>query len=243
MIVFVHGVPETAVIWNKVRAAIGRESVAVALPGFGCPRPPGFGAAKDDYVGWLVDEIDQIGGPVDLVGHDWGALLTYRVATAHGSRVRSWVADVGNAAHPDYQWHAIAQIWQTPDEGEAFVAAQDAQPVEARAAGFEGLGLAPADALEMATGADATMGGCILDLYRSATPNIHGPWGPWGRTSAPGMVLHAEHDPFSDAALAAEVAGALGARYETLAGASHFWPYDAPEAAAAALEAFWSPLD
>ncbi len=54
MIVFVHGVPETAAIWNKVRRALDRESVAIELPGFGCPRPEGFGATKDDYVDWLL---------------------------------------------------------------------------------------------------------------------------------------------------------------------------------------------
>ena len=103
MIVFVHGVPETAAIWDKVRSAISRESVALSLPGFGCPRPEEFGATKDDYVAWLLGELDQIEDPIDLVGHDWGAGLTYRVATAHGDRLRSWAADIGNIAHPDYE--------------------------------------------------------------------------------------------------------------------------------------------
>ncbi|MCU1351778.1 MAG: hypothetical protein JWM05_987, partial [Acidimicrobiales bacterium] len=94
MIVFVHGVPETAAIWNKVRHAVGRESVALALPGFGCPRPEGFGATMDDYADWLLGEIDKIDGPIDLVGHDWGAGFTYRIATSHGDRLHSWAADV-----------------------------------------------------------------------------------------------------------------------------------------------------
>ena len=54
------------------------------MPGFGCPRPAEFGATKDEYVEWLVAELEGMDGPVDLVGHDWGAGLTYRVATAHG---------------------------------------------------------------------------------------------------------------------------------------------------------------
>lgn len=49
VIVFVHGVPETAAIWTGVRAALDEESVALSLPGFGCPRPDGFAATKDDY--------------------------------------------------------------------------------------------------------------------------------------------------------------------------------------------------
>lgn len=74
--VFVHGVPETALLWDGVRARLDVDSVAVALPGFGNPRPPGFAATKDAYAHWLADEIRRIGPPVDLVGHDWAALLT-----------------------------------------------------------------------------------------------------------------------------------------------------------------------
>jgi len=243
MIVFVHGVPETAAIWNKVRAAVDRESVAPAMPGFGCPRPDGFGATMDDYVGWLLGELDQIEGPVDLVGHDWGAGLTYRVATAHGDRLRSWAADVGNIAHPDYEWHDFAKIWQTPGEGEAFVESQNTLAPEDRAQLFVGMGVAPDDALEMATGSDETMGACILALYRSATPNPHHHWGPWSPTSAPGLVVHPTEDPFGDEALASASAEALGARFERLPGAGHFWPYQAPAEGAALLESFWSSLD
>lgn len=240
MIVFVHGVPETAAIWTGVRAALDEESVALSLPGFGCPRPDGFAATKDDYVAWLLGEIDAIDGPVDLVGHDWGAGLTYRVATAHGDRVRTWAADIGNIAHPDYEWHDIAKIWQAPGDGEDFVASQNALAPEERAAVYESMGVPPDGAREMADASDATMGACILALYRSALPNPHAQWGPWAPTSAPGLVLHPTDDPFGDAALASEVAVALGADFAPLEGAGHFWPYQAPEQGAAVLQAFWA---
>jgi pimeloyl-ACP methyl ester carboxylesterase len=242
VIVFVHGVPETAAIWDKVRAAVGEASVAVPLPGFGCQRPAGFGATKDEYVDWLVGEIDRIGGPVDLVGHDWGALLTYRIAAAHGDRVRSWVADIGSVVHPHYEWHAVAKVWQTLGDGEAFVEGQDALAPQDRAMLYQGFGLDADDALELATGADRTMGECILDLYRSAVPNLHADWGPWSPTSAPGLVLHPVDDTFSDGGLARESAATFGARFEVLDGAGHFWPYQAPDAAAAVLLEFWSTL-
>ncbi len=243
VIVFVHGNPETAPIWDKVRGAITRESVAVSLPGFGCPRPAGFGATKDEYVDWLVGELDAIGGPVDLVGHDWGALLTYRVATAYGERLHSWVADVAQIVHPDYDWHAFAKIWQTPEEGEAFIAAQESMAMDERASVFESMGVPHDDAMEMAEAGDATMGACILDLYRSAVPNLHAEWGPLAPTSAPAMVLDAADDPFGDERMATEVATALGARYERIERAGHFWPYEAPERAVPLLESFWTSLD
>ncbi|HEV7757353.1 MAG TPA: alpha/beta hydrolase, partial [Acidimicrobiales bacterium] len=195
MIVFVHGVPETAAVWDGVRQAIGQESVAVALPGFGTPRPQGFGATKDEYADWLLGQLDGIDEPIDLVGHDWGAGFVLRVATAHGDRVRSWVADCGSLAHPDYEWHDFAKVWQTPGEGEAFVAAQTAQTPEEQAPVFEAMGIPHDRAIEMSAASDATMGACILDLYRSATPNIHAAWGPFSPTSAPGMIVHATDDP------------------------------------------------
>lgn len=242
MIVFVHGNPETAAIWAKVRAAIDRESIALSLPGFGCARPEGFGATKDDYVRWLLGELDQIEGPIDLVGHDWGGGLTYRVATAHGDRVHSWVADIGHIFHPRYEWHVFAKLWQTPGEGEAFMESQNASSPEERAPIFESMGVPHDDALEMASAADATMASCILDLYRSALPNPHHDWGPWAPTSAPGLVLDPTDDALGDAVLAREVADSLGARFERLDGVGHFWPYQAPQVGAAALESFWSSL-
>jgi pimeloyl-ACP methyl ester carboxylesterase len=243
VIVFVHGVPETAAIWRKVQAAIGGESVAVSLPGFGNPRPDGFGATRDEYVDWLVGELDAIGEPVDLVGHDWGAGLTYRVATAYGDRLRSWVADCGSLAHPDYEWHAFAQIWQTPGEGEEYLATQQAAPKEDRAAALAGLfSLSQEDAMEMASAQDPTMDACILDLYRSALPNPHHGWGPWEPTSAPGLVVHPSDDMFSIEPLAREAADQLGARFTVLDGVSHFWPYSAPDQAAKMLEDFWASL-
>ena len=243
MIVLVHGVPETAAVWRKVQAALDAPATAVALPGFGSARPPAFGATADEYVAWLVEQIDGFDGPVDLVGHDWGALLAVRVATAFGDRLRSWAVDIGNVVHPGYVWHPFAQVWQQPAEGEAFLAAQQALPPADRADALAAsMGLDEADALELAAGQDEVMDRCILDLYRSAVPNVHARWGPWTPTAPPGLVLHASADPFSDEALARESAAQLGARVEVLEGAGHFWPYQAPEVGAAALQRFWGSL-
>jgi pimeloyl-ACP methyl ester carboxylesterase len=241
VIVFVHGVPETADLWNGIRQHIDGESVALSLPGFGNPRPAGFGATKEEYLDWLLGELDAIDGPIDLVGHDWGAILTCRVAHAYGDRLRSYAFDCGNVSHPDYEWHAFAQLWQTPGEGEAFFEAQAASSVEERALGLAALDVPPAGATEMAEAATPDMSSCILDLYRSAIPNPHHHWGPLAPSPAVGLVLHPTRDPFSDEARAREVAGALGARFETF-DAGHFWPYEAPVAAAAVLERLWASL-
>jgi pimeloyl-ACP methyl ester carboxylesterase len=243
VILFLHGVPETSHIWTKVRTLIDRPSVAPDLPGFGCARPDGFAATKDAYVDWVLGEIERIGEPVDLVGHDWGAGITYGVVTQHpDANVRSWVADVGAIAHPEYEWHDFAKIWQTPGDGEAWVTSTAATSAPDRAVLYEALGIPSEDALAMATSFDEVMGGAILDLYRSATPNPHAHWGPWSPTKATGLVLHPSADPFDDLARSQEVAAALGARHATIE-ASHFWGYQAPDQAAAVLTAFWDSLD
>ena len=200
MIVFVHGVPESAALWSKVQDLLDAESVALALPGFGNPRPDGFGATKDEYVDWLVGELETFDGPVDLVGHDWGAALTYRVATTRGDLLRSWAADVANVMHPDYRWHDFAQIWQTPGAGEEFMSTQAGVPLSDLAEGYEALGI-PADGVAtLVPFSDAVMASCILDLYRSATPRLFDFWGdrPGPDLGARAGAVTPSDDPFGD---------------------------------------------
>src|SRR5215216_3045053 len=97
-VVLVHGVPETPAVWGPLRAHLHRaDVVALQLPGFGCPRPEGFGATKEEYVAWLVGELERLNaeeaGPVDVVGHDWGGGFVVRLVSLRPELVRSWVTD------------------------------------------------------------------------------------------------------------------------------------------------------
>ena len=239
MIVLVHGVPESAALWGRLAPLLDGESTALSLPGFATPRPDGFGATKDDYTDWLVGEIEQFDAPVDLVGHDWGAALTYRVATTRGELLRSWAADVANVMHTDYTWHDFAQIWQAPGAGEDFFAGMAGAPAADTAAGYEAMGVPSGETGALVPLGDPVMASCILDLYRSATPRLFAAWGDdLTPTSAPGLVLHATDDPFGDERLSAEVATALGARTGTLTGVGHWWALQDPAQAASVLNAF-----
>jgi pimeloyl-ACP methyl ester carboxylesterase len=244
MIVFLHGVPETSALWDKVRAEFDEETVALSLPGFGCARPERFGATKDDYANWLITELEKFDAPIDLVGHDWGALLTYRIATTRGDLLRSWTADIANGAHPDAKWHQYARIWQTPGDGEAYFKTIHETPIETMADAYEGFHLGHDDALTLATWSDDTMGTCILDLYRSATPNIFASWGAeFGPTSAPGLILFADLDSFGNEAMSHDVANTFGAREETLSGVGHWWALESPHDAAQVIKAFIHSID
>ena len=224
MIVFLHGVPETASLWDDLRAGLQEPSIALSLPGFGAPRPPGFTATKDAYLAWLIAELEALGEPVDLVGHDWGAILTLEVARRRSDLLASWTVDLANALHPDYVWHGLASIWQTPEAGEQFWTDQLATSLAERSGVFQLFGVPEAGALKLAEMADAQMAECILSLYRSATPNPHADWGgALTHCPTPGTVLIAENDAFGDAALATEVAAALGAQVRHLANRGHWW--------------------
>ncbi|MFI9542607.1 alpha/beta fold hydrolase [Streptomyces sp. NPDC052016] len=81
--ILVRGVADTHHVWDGVRQHLTRTDVdAWDLPGFGAARPAGFGSSKEEYVDRLIQRLERVGEPVDLVGHDWGCILTLRVASA-----------------------------------------------------------------------------------------------------------------------------------------------------------------
>src|SRR5262245_37896979 len=125
VVVLVHGFPETARIWDPLRNALDRESVALSMPGFGVPRPAGFTGTKDAYAQWLADALAEAnalaGEPVDVVAHDVGALLTMRVATAFDVPVRSYAVDVAPIFHPSFAWSERVHQLQTPGVGEGLM--------------------------------------------------------------------------------------------------------------------------
>jgi pimeloyl-ACP methyl ester carboxylesterase len=103
--VFVHGVPDTPQVWDAVIGRLGRKDVVtLSLPGFGCALPPGFGATKEAYIGWLLAELAALEGPIDLVGHDWGGLLVVRAVSVRPGAVRSWAAGAAPLDR-EYVWH------------------------------------------------------------------------------------------------------------------------------------------
>jgi pimeloyl-ACP methyl ester carboxylesterase len=106
-------------VWGPVRNRLYRtDVVALQLPGFGCPRPEGFGATKEDYVAWLVGELERLqnDGRVDLVGHDWGGGLVLRVVSTRSDLVGSWVTDAAGVGDADFEWHDFATLYQTPGQ-------------------------------------------------------------------------------------------------------------------------------
>jgi pimeloyl-ACP methyl ester carboxylesterase len=244
--VFVHGNPETPVVWDPLLAALGREDVVnLHVPGFGTATPAGFGATKEEYSDWLVGELEAIAEPVDLVGHDWGGGFVLRVACTRPDVIRSWTSDVAGVLHPDYVWHDFAQLWQTPGAGEQWVSDSLAGPADDRRALLQSVGVTSDAAAAFADAFDEEMGRCILALYRSAAQPAMQEWGQDAEAAAarPGLVLAAAEDPFTGGTdMAREMAERMGARFERLDGLGHWWMLQDPGRGARVLEEFWATV-
>jgi pimeloyl-ACP methyl ester carboxylesterase len=244
--VFVHGNPETAAIWGPLLAELQHpDTVTLSPPGFGAPVPDGFGASADEYAAWLATELEQQGAPIDLVGHDWGGGHVMRIAMERPDLIRSWTMDIAGCFAPDYVWHDMAQVWQTPGAGEEFVAGMASLSVADRASTFESLGITPDIARAVAEANDDTMGRCILALYRSAAQPAMARLGEDLPSAAarPGLVIIPTEDEYTGGEERARwSAGHAKARVAVLQGLGHWWMIQDPVAGAALLRRFWSSL-
>lgn len=231
----VHGVPETHRLWGPLISHLSRKDVMTPdLPGFGYAAPDGFGSTKEEYLEWLTGEVEKLGEPVDLVGHDWGAILVGRLATLCPDLVRTWAVG-GGVIDEGYTWHRIARMWQTPGVGETVI--QQMTP-EAMVPAFVGDGMPEEMARETAACIDDRMKACILPLYRSAV-SYSQEWGPdVDKISRPGLLIWGEHDPYMPIEFARRMAQRAGAELVVLPG-GHWWPAQFPKEAAAALERLW----
>jgi len=242
-VAFVHGVPETAAIWDPLIAELGRDDVVtLSPPGFGAPVPDGFEPTSDGYTDWLVDELVRLDGPVDLVGHDWGGGHAMRASTRRPDLVRRLVTDIAGTADSRYEWHDMAKIWQTPGEGEAFVEAMASTPTDDRVAMLVGAGMTGDGARACAEANSPAMGACILTLYRSAVQPHMTLWGDQfadldDRPDT--LVIVATEDRYTGGPdVARRVAEKWGASVAQLDGLGHWWMMQDPARCAAVLDDF-----
>jgi pimeloyl-ACP methyl ester carboxylesterase len=244
--VFVHGNPETAALWDPMLAELDRDDVlTVSPPGFGAPIPDGFTATSDAYVSWLVTELEVIGEPVDLVGHDWGANHVTRLACERPDLLRSWCSDTAGSWAPDYVWHEVSQRFQTPGAGEKIINAWLAMGASGRTIIFQPAGIAPDVVKEMAEAIDEGMGRCILALYRSADEPAFARWRQLLPAAAarPGLVMA----PIGDDLAGTEAqyrwtAERAGAQVAVLEGLGHWWMLQDPATGADVLRRFWKSI-
>jgi pimeloyl-ACP methyl ester carboxylesterase len=244
--VLVHGNPETSAVWDPLVAALAREDVVrLSPPGFGAPVPAGFAGTVDAYRDWLVGELERLGRPVDLVGHDWGGAHVVNVAMVRPDLVRSWATDAIGVFDPDYVWHDLARRWQGPD-GERAIADRFGGTRTWRTLALVARGIPDGRvASQLAAAQGPEMGSAVLALYRSAAQPAMAERGRGLARAAerPGLCLLATEDhAVGTAQQCRRSALRAGAEVVELQGVGHWWLVQDPAAGAAALERFWRSI-
>ena len=168
-----------------------------------------------------------------------------RIAIQRPELIRSWAMGIAGCFAPDYVWHDLDQVWQTPGVGEEAVAGMASLPITDRASMFESLGMTPDIAVDVAEAGDETMGRCILSLYRSAAqPAMARLGGRLGAAAArPGLVIIPTEDEYTGGEARARWSSEQAkAEVAVLQGLGHWWMIQDPAAGAAALQKLWGSL-
>lgn len=244
--VLVHGNPETSVIWGALVAELAKRNiddvVLLSPPAFGAPIPAGFELHFRSYRAWLIAELEHIvanSGPVDLLGHDWGAGHTFGVVAERPDLLNTWAADCVGMLNPAYVWHDAAQIWMIEGAGEEFIQALVSLDADSLSAT---LGISAELAVPLSAAIDDDMGRAILALYRSAPePELRAMFAEVEAAERrPGLALVARADHYVSADLAGFVISQIDAELGELGDVGHWWMVEQPALAAELLANFWA---
>lgn len=243
--VLVHGVPRSARLWDgDIEHLDGsRRVVALDLPGFAEPPPAGWVATKENYAAWLLGQVEAIAaadGPVHLVGHDWGCLLSCRVASLRPELLRSLTFGNGPI---DEHWplHAFWAAWNEPGGGERWM---DEFDVDAFGDALLRGGL-PDAFVRAISWRNKWNRDVTLTLYRSAVHAVHAvhagrEWAAdLARIVIPSMALWGQLDLIVPIEMGRRMATRMGAEVAAL-NANHFWPAEVPADAARELQRLWT---
>lgn len=241
---FIHGVPDTPAVWAPLKDElkdVSAEIITPALPGFCAPLPSQFSPTKEGYVDWLISQVETLhaaNGPIDIVGHDWGALLTLRVASLRPELIRSWAVS-GGVIHPDYQGHKTAKLWATPILGELAMAVTSRKALKKV---LVEAALPPSIAKIEVGNWTRTMRRCILSLYRSAKGlSFSTDWvSALDNLPKHGLVIWGEHDPYVAASFARSFAKGQDVPCHIVGDTGHWMIAERPALAAQYLRDLWA---
>ncbi len=241
-ILFLHGNPDSADLWNGVIAHLRGEFRCLApdLPGFGRSQaPPTFDGSLEQEAAWVDGLVTALGisEPINLVGHDFGGHFALAWAIRHPAKVRR-LAVSNTSFFSNYQWHGLGRALRMPIVGEVVMA------VTNESALVRGLrGAAPRLPVEhirrtarLYTPAAKKM---ALKLYRAADPAQFHSWEdqlPALTTQVPTLVLWGDQDPFAARSIADRFSAQEVRHFPDY---SHWLPVEAPAEFAAALAAFF----
>ncbi|HEY2793117.1 MAG TPA: alpha/beta hydrolase [Micromonosporaceae bacterium] len=244
-VLLLHGFPQNASMWDQVTPVLhanGRSTIAPDQRGYSSgARPSDVDAyAMPECVADAVAILDELDVPVvDLVGHDWGAIVGWHLAAKHPERVNTYTAV--SVPHPVAFGQALADdedqkrrsayfgLFRQAGHAEDVLLEDHAARITAMFAGC------PTERIEefVAPMRDrATLTGA-LNWYRAMTPATM----TCPAVSVPITFVWGEGDP----AIGAAAARSCGAhvegdyRFVPLGGVSHWVTEEAPGALTEAI--------
>jgi pimeloyl-ACP methyl ester carboxylesterase len=242
-VLLLHGFPQTSRSWLGVAARLaaqGRRAVAIDQRGYSPGARPAEVAAytMPSLVADVCALIDVLGGPVDLVGHDWGGVVGWQVAARHPDRVRTWTAvstpnqlalnEVLAVDHEQRQRFGYIKALREPGRAERALLGDDARRLRELYGGYVAADRVEADVAVLGAPGALT---AALNWYRAMSP--HDADG-LGLVTVPTTYLWGTAD-LAFGRRAAEASGRfVDADYTfvPLDGVSHWVPDEAPEALA-----------
>lgn len=245
-VVLVQGNPETDAIWGPLIDALGRGDVVCLSPAR--LRRPAARRLLGDVPCLSRLARRRVGGH-RRTDRPRRTRLGRRPCDERGDASPGAGAKLGKRrgrVNADYVWHDLAQVWQTPGEGEKLVDELLGGTVQDRADRIAALGIPLDVGLKIAPAQGPEMARAILQLYRSASQPVMAEAGRDLEKAAakPGLSLLATGDPYigSDETRR-RAAGRAGARTEVLDGLGHWWMVEDPARGAVVFRDFWDSLD
>jgi pimeloyl-ACP methyl ester carboxylesterase len=115
LVVLLHGFPDTPHSWERARGVLNAAGYRTVVPYLRGYHPdtivPGRGYGGDDTAGDVPRLLDAIDAEqAVLVGHDWGASISYRAAAAAPDRIRAICAIA--IPHPRLLKPSPALLWR-----------------------------------------------------------------------------------------------------------------------------------
>ena len=245
-VVLLHGFPERGTSWREVAPRLHGAGLRTFAPDQRGYSPGARPSRRRDYrmpllVADTVALVEEIGRPVHLVGHDWGAAVAWRLAVERPDLVRSLTAvsvphpaaflcAIGTSTQVLRSWYVgLFQLPLVPE----LVAALPGRPFEHA---LRHSGMTDEDVERFRT--EIVEYGALpgaLGWYR-AVP-LGDPRPMTQRVSVPTTLVWSDGD-VAVARQGAELSGQwvdAPYRFEVLEGVSHWIPTHAPEALAAAV--------
>jgi epoxide hydrolase 4 len=267
-IVCLHGFPQFWFLWRKQLADLGRDHQVIAadMRGYNLSCKPEDPEAyrMRHLLGDLRGLVEELGrGPVTLVGHDWGGIVSWAFALKHPELLDrlviidspppfTWNRDLRESPKQREAVHYMVELSKPPPEPEQLLSANDyamldemLQRIGSSAARLSKEELA---AYHEAWGQPGAITGG-LNYYRAArmgeqvvaggVPEEYEAKIRAQQVEAPTLVIWGERDPALLTGLTRGLSEWVpNLRVETLPGAGHWVPYERPDSVNSLIRAF-----